>query len=124
MVQTVATAPEGGKTAGAGAAAHPVVTAALQLMGRARVLEVTVAQAPGLTIAQAPRAMVTTMMMLPAVVPQQEASHLERCPSPSVVLRDAMGRFYRQLFLLPYIKDMIAASFSCLKCGLILLVLS
>jgi len=121
MVQTVATAPEGGKTAGAGAAAaaaaHPVVTAALQLMGGARVLEVTVAQAP--------RAMVTTtMMMLPTVVPQQEASHLERCPSPSVVLRDAMGRFYRQLFLLPYIKDMIAASFSCLKRGLILLVLS
>ena len=39
MVQTVATAPEGGKTAGAGAAAaaaaHPVVTAALQLMGGA-----------------------------------------------------------------------------------------
>ena len=120
MVQTVATAPKGGKTAGAGAGAG----AAAQLMGRARVLEVTVAQAPGLTIAQAPRAMVTTMMMLPAVVPQQEASHLERCPSLSVVLRDAMGRFYRQLFLLPYIKDMIAASFSCLKRGLILHALS
>jgi hypothetical protein len=84
MVQTVATAPEGGKTAGAGAAAaaaagaHPVVTAALQLMGVARVLEVTVVQAPGLTVAQAPRAVVTTtMLMLPPVVPQQEASHLE-----------------------------------------------
>lgn len=80
MVQTVATAPEGGKTAGAGATAgaHPVVTAALQLMGVAQVLEVTVAQAPGLTVAQAPRAMVTTtMMLLPPVVPQQEASHLE-----------------------------------------------
>jgi hypothetical protein len=106
MVQTVARAPEEGKLAGAGAAAgaHPVITAALQLMGGARVLEVTVAQAPGLTVAQAPRltvaqaprAMVTmTMMMLPVVLPQQEASHPERCPSQFVLLHDAMDRLYR-----------------------------
>lgn len=123
MVQTVATAPEGGKTAGAGAAAgaHLVVTAALQLMGGARVLEVTVAQAPGLMVAQspgltvalAPRAMVTmTMMMLRPVVPLQEASHPERCPSHSVVLRDAMGRLYGHSYFHYHIsKDMIAASF-------------
>lgn len=99
MVQTVATAPEGGKTAGAGAAAAAaarahLVAAALRPMGGARVLEVTVAQALGLTVAQAPRAMVTTMMMmmLPVVVPLLEASHPERCQSLFVVLRDAMGR--------------------------------
>lgn len=90
MVQTVATAPEGGKTAGAAAAAHPVVTAALQLMGVARAPEVTVPRAPWLTVARAPwltvaraqRAMVTTMvvmMILAVVVPPQEASHPERC---------------------------------------------
>lgn len=82
MVQTVATAPEGGKTAGAAAAAHPVVTAALQLMGVARAPEVTVARAPWLTVARAQRAMVTTMvvmMILAVVVPPQEASHPERC---------------------------------------------
>lgn len=82
MVQTVATAPEGGKTAGAAAAAHPVVTAALQLMGVARAPEVTVPRAPWLTVARAQRAMVTTMvvmMILAVVVPPQEASHPERC---------------------------------------------
>lgn len=99
MVQTVATALEGGKTAGAGAAAgaaaaaHLVLTTALRPMGGARVLEVTVAQALGLSVAQAPTAMATTTTtMLPAVFPPQEASHPERCPSQFVLLRDAMGR--------------------------------
>lgn len=125
MAQTVATSPEGGRTAGAAAAVHLVVTAALRPMdvagvlevSGARVLEVTEAQVLevsgarvlGLTVAQAPMAMITMMlllmsmlMLLPAVAPPLEASHPERWRSLIVVvLLNAMGNRH-SYFLLPY----------------------
>lgn len=142
MAQTVAAAPEGGRTAGAAAAAavHLVVTAALRPMdvagvlevsgarvlevSGAQVLEVSGARVLGLTVAQAPMAMVTMMlllmsmlMLLPAVAPPLEASHPERWRSQIVVvLLNAMGN--RIAIFCYHIKDTIATSFSSLKQGL------
>jgi len=126
MAQTVAAAPEGGRTAGAAAAAavHLVVTAALRPMDVAGVLEVSGARVLGLTVAQAPMAMVTMMlllmsmlMLLPAVAPPLEASHPERWRSQIVVvLLNAMGN--RIAIFCYHIEDTIATSFSSLKQGL------
>jgi hypothetical protein len=89
-----------------------------------RVLEVSGARVLGLTVAQAPMAMVTMMlllmsmlMLLPAVAPPLEASHPERWRSQIVVvLLNAMGNCIA--IFCYHIKDTIATSFSSLKQGL------
>lgn len=63
MVQTMVTALEGGRTAGAGAVAHLMATEVLQPMGAV--------QALGMIVALVPKA---TLVMMMAVVHQEEVS--------------------------------------------------
>lgn len=74
MVSAMVTALGGGRTAGAGAVAHQMATAALQLMGAARALEMT-----GALVLKA------TLMMTMDVVHQEAVNPPENLPSRFVI---------------------------------------